>query len=253
MINLTDRKLWNSIWNKEKKKRRNNIFYKYYYKEYDNVLQNILNQLKIEKADILDLGCGSGNLLLRLYKLKPWHCYYGIDYSETAINKAKEKFINTNIYNNLYFGDIFNYNFNKKFDLIISAGLIEHFTNPNSIIERHIYYSKQNGLIAISVPYFSNPFIKFLLKIFNSPILKTHNFNILSINSLYKTLKINNLENIKVYSCMGPRLPIINKNNFSGFVYSIIYKFWNILSVFFPKKLRLWNSTIWSESRNSIP
>lgn len=76
--------------------------------------------------EILDIGCGRGELsyALSLAKAK----VTGIDYSESAIEIAKETFLNNTLTNNLNFikNDFLNYNFNKKFDRIIATDFVEH-------------------------------------------------------------------------------------------------------------------------------
>ena len=97
-------------------------------------LKKILLNRKIEKislmlpkkASILEIGCGSGDLLNYLKKVRPDLELYGLDIVELPIKKnysfIKGQFENTKL--------------NKKFDLIIFSNLIEHTVNPKLFLEK---------------------------------------------------------------------------------------------------------------------
>lgn len=86
--------------------------------------------------EILDIGCGNGNLLELLYrnKYRPKH-YLGLDIRVSELAKAKEKF------NNLEFAEFenadlcrpFNLNYNE-WDIIVCFEVIEHIGKQNANI-----------------------------------------------------------------------------------------------------------------------
>ena len=53
---------------------------------------------------------------------------------------------------NIIEGDVFDLSVNEKFDVVMSAGFIEHFSNVNSVIDKHIDYLEPNGILILSVP-----------------------------------------------------------------------------------------------------
>lgn len=66
--------------------------------------------------DILELGCGTGNITSKL----SGYNIYALDYSEEMLSIAREKMGNKrNV--RLFQMDIRDFNFNKKFDLVIAA------------------------------------------------------------------------------------------------------------------------------------
>ena len=83
----------------------------------------LANYIKIPKncQNILDVGTGSGILLLDL-AMKTKANIYGIEYQENRYLQAKENILLNNLNNQVevIHGDFNNYQFNKKFDLIIS-------------------------------------------------------------------------------------------------------------------------------------
>lgn len=51
--------------------------------------------------------------------------------------------------------DLFNYEPEKQFDLVLSCGLIEHFKDTADIINRHIDFVKPGGTLFITLPNFN--------------------------------------------------------------------------------------------------
>ncbi|MDD1777129.1 MAG: class I SAM-dependent methyltransferase, partial [Candidatus Helarchaeota archaeon] len=79
-----------------------------------------------------------------------------------------------NVKANLYFGDVLNYPFDKKFDVVFSIGLIEHFNPPTEIIEKHINLTKEGGYTVIGIPNLKYSLYYFLQKLVNREVLKYH-------------------------------------------------------------------------------
>lgn len=63
----------------------------------------------------------------------------------------------------------------KLWDVVISVGFIEHFSDPNLIIDRHFQYCAQGGAVIITVPNIRNSFYGIITRLFNREALKTHN------------------------------------------------------------------------------
>lgn len=51
--------------------------------------------------------------------------------------------------------DLFNYQTDKQYDLVLSCGLIEHFNDTADIINRHISFVKPGGALFITLPNFT--------------------------------------------------------------------------------------------------
>lgn len=106
---------------------------------YITLIDHVISQGKSKVQSVLDVGCGTGDLLNELdgrgYEL------YGLDLSNEMINIAKEK--NSNI--DLQVADIKKFNYNRQFDLIISSfDVMNYVTNPQELstvfhnIRRHL-------------------------------------------------------------------------------------------------------------------
>lgn len=105
---------------------RKNIFF--------YLLKKILLNRKIKKislmlpknASLLEIGCGSGDLLNYLKKVRPDLELYGLDIVELPIKK-NFSFIK---------GQFENIKIDKKFNLIIFSNLIEHTVNPKLFLQK---------------------------------------------------------------------------------------------------------------------
>lgn len=105
----------------------------------------LLDFLNIKKGDlILDVGCGDGfySILMKEAGAK----VYGIDISNKMVDFLKEKGINCQ------FGDVQNFNLNKKFDKILCAGVLEFLDSPYKAIESIKKHLKKNGFLVILYP-----------------------------------------------------------------------------------------------------
>ncbi len=68
--------------------------------------------------NVLEIGCGSGEVLIRLYKRFPEIKFTGADISDKALDSARDKFQKKRVKIRLIKSDLFS-NISNKFDLII--------------------------------------------------------------------------------------------------------------------------------------
>jgi 2-polyprenyl-3-methyl-5-hydroxy-6-metoxy-1,4-benzoquinol methylase len=93
---------------------------------YFSVIEIIKKIVKeINPKSLLDFGCGDGKLLYELKNLNT--SLNGIDMSTKAINFAKIFSPKVNFIS----GNITNYNFKQKFDMITSVEVLEHIAPEN--------------------------------------------------------------------------------------------------------------------------
>lgn len=110
-----------------------------------NIAKNYLNSNSL----ILDVGCGSGNLLLKLKREGYLHLF-GSDFSIESIKLTEKKFGK-----NVFQADltkIEDYK-NNKYDGIICSEVLEHIENDNLAIQNIKLLLNKNGIVIISVPY----------------------------------------------------------------------------------------------------
>ncbi len=115
-------------------------------------LQQILNRLSKKNTRILDVGCGEGTRLSNLIR-KSSHLY-GIDASEYAIRRAKKQ------YPDIHFksGNAEDLSYkNESFDVVYSAYVLEHLSNPRAVIDEMVRVTKNDGTIVLAAPNYGSP------------------------------------------------------------------------------------------------
>jgi len=157
-----DKKEWyNGFYEKIKKE---SLFLSPWNKKIIKLIKNInYSILGRKNVKILDIGCGSGQLLLYLANkgiILPDHLY-GVDLSAKAISKIKN-------YNKIPAENLKVLDIEKEklpfppnyFDIIIMAEVIEHLENPCNILNEICRVLKNSGYLILSFPnYFNVPWL----------------------------------------------------------------------------------------------
>lgn len=146
---LTDRQFWVNYW-ESKTGLSVNIPANYlFHKE----LASIIHTQKVETA--IELGGFPGYyavFLRRYFKLDvtllDYFVHQPVTHSLLAANELKDNDIH------IIETDLFSHQETRKYDLVLSCGLIEHFNDTADIIQRHIDFVKPGGTLFITLPNF---------------------------------------------------------------------------------------------------
>lgn len=104
-----------------------------------------------KRTDFLELGCGTASLGLIITKKNT--SYTGFDFAKNALHQAQANFKKAGCKNyHFELRNVSNFECEKKFDVVWSQGLIEHFDNIPLIIGAHLKACKKGGEVIISVP-----------------------------------------------------------------------------------------------------
>jgi 2-polyprenyl-3-methyl-5-hydroxy-6-metoxy-1,4-benzoquinol methylase len=105
----------------------------------------------IQRGNVLDIG-SSGGQFLSIFEPSKWN-RLGVEVDADTADFAKKNFgVNVRV------GNIMDLSFNKKFDLIIIRGVIEHFIDPISILKKCSTLLKKGGCLFITATPVSDSF-----------------------------------------------------------------------------------------------
>ncbi len=190
-----------------------------------------------KEAKVLEIGSAPGYHLVKLNKRFGFEPY-GVEYSKSGVYLNKEVFISNDINpNNVIHADFFSDEFHKQykgcFDIVISKGFLEHFTNVQEVIEKHINLLKKGGCLIVGIPNFRGVNYA-LLWFFNREMISMHNIDIMnkqnfsrSFDKKYISPSFCGYFGIFNFSLFG------TKNNLKRFVLIFFNSFQLILNVIF--------------------
>lgn len=176
---------------------------KYYFEKHKNWFLNpdlkLYNKIyklikKSKSSNILDVGCGNGNLLSYIYTHHPKIRLTGIDLSASKIN-PEIKIIRE---------DFINYELNEKYDFIISLATVEHIYEAELFVNK-LYNNLNSGGILFLMTMNDDSILYILSRFLNrigiskpfQRLYDKHHLNHYSHKSLKKLLQNQNFSIIK--------------------------------------------------------
>lgn len=115
---------------------------------YDNVNPEIVELYDMEEM-VLDIGCGSGALGVKLKTINQRAIVYGIDVSQGAARRASSALDRFDLL------DLDNEelpDYGDRFDLIILADILEHLKRPDLLMLQLHRHLAHNGSVLVSIP-----------------------------------------------------------------------------------------------------
>lgn len=101
-------------------------------------------------AEVLDIGCGIGDLLIEVRSRMPSVKVHGLDFSEKAVEGARARipdgqFVQFAIDRSLPYES-------NSFDVVLCTDVLEHLEHPQLIAAELVRICRPNGLVCIVVP-----------------------------------------------------------------------------------------------------
>lgn len=147
-MELDKKKLWENCWKAQNSSL--NII-NLGRKIYNFFIFNFLKKYVNKQTDFLELGCGTASLGLEISKITK--TYTGFDFAENALREAEIRFKKVGRENYKFkVINVADFEYKKKFDIIWSQGLVEHFDDTIFLIRSHLKVCKEGGKVIISVP-----------------------------------------------------------------------------------------------------
>ncbi len=191
----------------------------------------VLEKKGLIGGKLLEVGCGFG-YLLDLSKKFYLDCV-GTDFSESAVNKARE------FCNNVYCGGIDSIPDDLgTFDYIIAFSVIEHVYNPNEFIEQVSKKLNKGGTLIIATPDVGSYWSKLLKKKWPFHI-PTEHVCLYEKNTLECLLKNNNFSKINSFSFTHgwPVVTFISKIGFEKLAYYISKTYIGKKAIYVPNTI----------------
>jgi 2-polyprenyl-3-methyl-5-hydroxy-6-metoxy-1,4-benzoquinol methylase len=115
-------------------------------------LHRLLRRYVRAGSSFLEIGCAPGKTLAWV-GARLGARVSGLDYSEIGIAFARRLFGSLELAGDLRCEDVFATTFERaSFDVVYSAGVIEHFDDPRPLVTQHFDLVRPGGLALITVP-----------------------------------------------------------------------------------------------------
>jgi 2-polyprenyl-3-methyl-5-hydroxy-6-metoxy-1,4-benzoquinol methylase len=191
--NLTDRSFWKAFW----ESRKGLIFYIKPNYVFGDILAQLIAEKNIKNA--IELGGFPGYYATYLKKYQELDTTL-FDYyiHQDLINQLLEKNGLKPGDINIIEADLFNYQPEKLYDMVLSFGLIEHFNDTKAIIETHLQFLKPGGVLFITLPNFKsvNGWVQ---RNFDKENYDKHNINSMDLQLLTDSCKQLGLREVEAY------------------------------------------------------
>ncbi|MDP9078076.1 MAG: class I SAM-dependent methyltransferase [Bacteroidota bacterium] len=218
--NLTDRSFWKAFW----ESRKGLIFYIKPNYVFGDILAKVIAEKNVKNA--IELGGFPGyyaTYLKKYQKLDTTLFDYYIH--QELINELLEKNGLEPGDINIIEADLFNYQPEKLYDMVLSFGLIEHFNDTKSIIATHLQFLKPGGVLFITLPNFKsvNGWVQ---RKFDKENYDKHNINSMDLDLLKDSCKQLGLKEIESYYHGRFTVWLENKSEQSKVAKTIVKAIW---------------------------
>jgi 2-polyprenyl-3-methyl-5-hydroxy-6-metoxy-1,4-benzoquinol methylase len=127
----------------------------------------------------LEIGCAPGKMLA--YTAKRLEAKVaGLDYSPQGLAWTRRLFESLGLESDLRCESVFNTSFEaKSFDVVHSAGVIEHFEDPAEIVRIHVELLRPGGVALITIPNLVGCYRR-AVEYFDTDVVSLHNLKIMN-------------------------------------------------------------------------
>lgn len=194
MNDLTSEDFWNSYWSSLKLP----VTVDLNFKNDQVIAQAIISSIHgSEIKSALEIGCAPGKWLSFIAKTFDSKVT-GIEYVAPAAQKTIENLEMQHIQNyRIITGDFFKHELKETFDLVISLGFIEHFSNYESVLDEQLKLVSKNGFLVVGIPRFKG--INYMVQkgidyFIQNKLIVSHNLSTMNLEVFESFAKKNSLQ-----------------------------------------------------------
>jgi SAM-dependent methyltransferase len=154
---------------------------------------------EMKNAKVLEVGSAPGEFLVRFSR--EYGCVpYGVEYSDTGVELNRRMFsshgINPdNVIHADFFSEQFQRQYQNAFDLVVSRGFIEHFTDVENVIAKHVNVLAEGGYLVVNIPNLKG--VNYgLIRLFNKEVIAIHNLDIMRREAFAKLFDRDELQRL---------------------------------------------------------
>lgn len=142
----------------------------------DYLIAQTIEQIGLLGKTVLEIGAGDSKWLTYFAKKYPSSSFSGIDYSELGCARLAERARRSGVAVSVFQEDLFSANSpcHNKFDLVMSFGVVEHFSDLTATLLAKRRYLRRGGRLFTLIPNMAGV-IGSLTKAYNKPIYEMHN------------------------------------------------------------------------------
>lgn len=170
-------------------------------------LRRVLARYTRRGDRFLEVGCAPGKMLLMVADQFAARVA-GIDYSPVGIGASRRLFDAVGVPADLRSESIFETTFQPVFDVVYSAGLIEHFDDPRPIVCAHVELTRPGGWTVITIPHYGGIYGR-LQHHFQPDNLEIHNTSIMSVPALRELAPADLVSSVDAYASGRPLLALV--------------------------------------------
>ncbi len=103
---------------------------------------------RFARHSVIDVGCGTGNLLYEIASRSTPERIVGIDHARAGVRRARERLPAGEFYT----ASLYDVSLEEKFDLVLCTEVLEHVRDPEGAVERLVGLCAASGAVVITVP-----------------------------------------------------------------------------------------------------
>lgn len=214
--------------------------------QFDSMLAYLLDSVSTNPMNILEIGCAPGNILESIHRLRPQHQLHGIDFVPHGVKMTQKRLSDAKIPAIIHQGDVRKFSPSQKYDMVISTGFVEHFSNPVEMLEHHARLASPNGHVVVTVPNYAHPLVRTFIQRFDAGTFESHNLSIMNKSALRKAMKAASLKNLSIGSAGGPRFrPDVASDALIPRSCQLMARVWNSSVAQLPIGWAMWQAEFW--------